>query len=66
MGAQFIPGLAMEGPPCAGCKHWNPQPKPRHTDEGYVFDGHRLCHAADMFADFSCYVMNASIEGRAE
>jgi hypothetical protein len=51
----FLPTLPIEGPPCAGCRHWKPQQKVMHTARGFMFDGTRLCHSNEMYSDFSCF-----------
>jgi hypothetical protein len=47
-----LPILNISAPPCPGCKYWKPV---RLYDSRGGFDGVRLCHAADMDADFSCF-----------
>lgn len=48
--------LDIAGPPCRGCVHWRPQRQYLNDKKGPIFDGVKLCHAPDMFGDFSCYV----------
>lgn len=51
--------IDVKKPPCPHCKHW----KPVRLYAGgladntvMIFNGVRLCHAVDMFPNFSCYV----------
>lgn len=45
--------LWLENPPCKNCLHWRPEIKPSIN----YFDGIALCHAEEMFHDFSCFRM---------
>lgn len=52
--------LPIAAPPCGGCAHWQPKRNWLHGTipgaEGKVwYEGVRLCHAPDMFYDFSCF-----------
>jgi len=47
--------LAIPGPPCRRCAFWKPQRQYQNRDGGIYFDGLTLCHAGEMFGDFSCY-----------
>lgn len=42
----------IQAPPCVMCRYWNPVVK---VDVHNEFDGITLCHARDMYNDFSCY-----------
>lgn len=44
----------IEQPPCKYCLHWNPIII-RHDCPG--LDSVVLCHAKDIFSDFSCFEM---------
>ena len=43
------------GPPCVHCRFWIPERNVRKTTEGQKYDGVTLCHAGDMYHDFSCF-----------
>lgn len=45
--------LPIAEPPCKYCEYWKPV---NLFDAHGLVDGVRLCHAADMFRDFSCYL----------
>lgn len=53
-----VPRLAIDAPPCPFCKHWRPEPKLDHTETGQRWVGVVLCHAEDMWQDFSCFKEN--------
>lgn len=50
--------IKVEEPPCKCCVHWNPVRKYKNTDYGMIYDGVILCHAKEMFVDFSCFADN--------
>lgn len=50
-----VPKLDIEGPPCKNCIHWNPQPHFVDGHKGCEIQGVKLCHADEMFNDFSCF-----------
>ena len=49
--------LTVPAPPCPDCAHWRPLIKLRDKGE---FDGIRLCHAEEMFRDFTCFSLRKS------
>jgi hypothetical protein len=40
----------IKRPPCEHCLYWEPVKRKTETDYGA-----RLCHAPDMYSDFSCF-----------
>ncbi len=52
--AQQANQLLISAPPCPWCKNWKPE---IYYNEKY-YDGIILCHANDMFPDFSCFEPN--------
>ena len=57
--------LNITAPPCPHCRYWKPQRKYMMLDTiGTIFDGVRLCQAADQYHDFSCFRPNAAGEVR--
>ena len=45
--------LNIDAPPCTSCKHWRPVVNMDKRGEDWVCV--TLCHAKEMFADFSCH-----------
>ena len=50
-------GLPITNPPCNKCLHWRPEVTFRDDHRGQVVDGVRLCHAKEMFHDFTCFIL---------
>jgi hypothetical protein len=50
--------LPIPAPPCPSCVHWNPV---RKFEADGVYGGVKLCHATDMFSDFSCFKEKAAV-----
>lgn len=42
-------------PPCRLCRNFRPQPVAAVGQAGFVFNAVKLCHADQMFPDFSCF-----------
>ena len=59
-----IPPLDVSEPPCPQCKYWRPQPKVAMVKGAQVVQGVILCHAEDMYRDFSCFEQREAADER--
>ena len=46
----------LSEPPCKECKYFKPQAVFILDRSRLTFDGCDICHATEMFGDFSCFV----------
>ena len=47
--------LPISEPPCKECSRWLPQRVYKLMGDSIKFDGVELCHAPEMYPDYSCY-----------
>jgi len=48
----FDIGMKVKEPPCKDCEHFEPTVE---NFPGGLYKGVRICQAAEMFPDFSCF-----------